>query len=72
MSSFAKRKARVIKVDDDDDVPLGSSAITTDQQSVSEGAAAPKFTRKPLRQSGLRKSINPPHTMTTTTTTDRS
>ncbi|EGY15333.1 uncharacterized protein VDAG_06187 [Verticillium dahliae VdLs.17] len=58
MSSFAKRKARVIKVDDDDDVPLGSSAITTDQQSVSEGAPAPKFTRKPLRQSGLRKSIN--------------
>ncbi|EEY23790.1 conserved hypothetical protein [Verticillium alfalfae VaMs.102] len=59
MSSFAKRKARVIKVDDDDDVTLGgSSSTTTDQQLVSEEAPAPKFTRKPLRQSGLRKSIN--------------
>ncbi|KAM0282406.1 hypothetical protein ACHAQH_003087 [Verticillium albo-atrum] len=59
MSSFAsKRKARVIKVDDDDEAAPGSGPATAEQQPVSDEAPTPKFTRKPLRQSGLRKSIN--------------
>ncbi|KAM0329461.1 hypothetical protein ACHAQA_004770 [Verticillium albo-atrum] len=59
MSTFAsKRKARVIKVDDDEDAALGSGAASTEQPPVSDEVPAPKFTRKPFRQSGLRKSIN--------------
>ncbi|KAL0935710.1 uncharacterized protein CTRU02_210301 [Colletotrichum truncatum] len=60
MSSFTpKRKARVIKVHDDeeDDAPAASP---TGQEPVKDDGApiAVKFTRKPFRQSGLRKSIN--------------
>ncbi|KAF6843720.1 hypothetical protein CMUS01_01827 [Colletotrichum musicola] len=82
MSSFTpKRKARVIKVNDDEDegapnapataqepVKDGESAIPVQRRCAdavrkANGAAddAPvtvKFTRKPFRQSGLRKSIN--------------
>ncbi|KAI8292234.1 hypothetical protein K4K60_009435 [Colletotrichum sp. SAR11_57] len=79
MSSFTpKRKARVIKVHDEEDddasksspepVKDGESAVPVQRRcadavrkanGVADGAPiALKFTRKPFRQSGLRKSIN--------------
>lgn len=87
MSAFAsKRKARVIKVDDDQQPESPSAAPTSSQERVKDGtfteppqrpfansadkaneipedglapSAAPvKFTKKPFRQSGLRKSTN--------------
>ncbi|KAK1569767.1 nineteen complex-related protein 2-domain-containing protein [Colletotrichum navitas] len=60
MSAFTpKRKAKVIKVLDDDEYDTGKSS-PTGQEPVNNDAApvAVKFTRKPIRQSGLRKSIN--------------
>ncbi|WYZ44640.1 hypothetical protein EsH8_VII_001076 [Colletotrichum jinshuiense] len=60
MSSFTpKRKARVIKVHDDEEDDAGM-ASPTGPEPVKDDAApiAVKFTRKPFRQSGLRKSIN--------------
>ncbi|OLN81508.1 hypothetical protein CCHL11_10309 [Colletotrichum chlorophyti] len=60
MSSLTpKRKARVIKVHDDEDEDTGSASPSA-QESVKDDSApiAIKFTRKPFRQSGLRKSIN--------------
>ncbi|KAK1998095.1 hypothetical protein LX36DRAFT_635006 [Colletotrichum falcatum] len=60
MSAFTpKRKAKVIKVLDDDEDDTGK-ASPTGQEPVKDDAApiAVKFTRKPIRQSGLRKSIN--------------
>ncbi|KAL2756698.1 hypothetical protein ACRALDRAFT_1075560 [Sodiomyces alcalophilus JCM 7366] len=65
MSSFAaRRKARVIKVDDDDEPGLGSTATATaGDESLkkpvdsSDSKPTAKFIKKPFRQSGLRKSI---------------
>ncbi|EFQ33644.1 hypothetical protein CGRA01v4_02060 [Colletotrichum graminicola] len=60
MSAFTpKRKAKVIKVLDDDEHDTGKPS-PTGQEPVNNDAApvAVKFTRKPIRQSGLRKSIN--------------
>ncbi|CAI0641048.1 unnamed protein product [Colletotrichum noveboracense] len=57
MSSFTpKRKARVIKVHDEED----DDASKSSPEPVKDDGApiAVKFTRKPFRQSGLRKSIN--------------
>ncbi|KAF9872564.1 hypothetical protein CkaCkLH20_10061 [Colletotrichum karsti] len=60
MSSFTpKRKARVIKVHDDDEDDASKSSPTGQEPVKDEGAPiSVKFTRKPFRQSGLRKSIN--------------
>ncbi|ROT39644.1 hypothetical protein SODALDRAFT_349820 [Sodiomyces alkalinus F11] len=66
MSSFSsRRKARVIKVDDDDETGLGNPATAAaGDESLkkpvgsSEPTPTAKFTKKPFRQSGLRKSIN--------------
>ncbi|GKT97157.1 hypothetical protein Ct61P_15007 [Colletotrichum tofieldiae] len=56
MSAFTpKRKAKVIKVLDDEEEDTGK-ASPTGQEPVKDGAV--KFTKKPFRQSGLRKSIN--------------
>ncbi|WQF84211.1 hypothetical protein CDEST_09225 [Colletotrichum destructivum] len=60
MSAFTpKRKAKVIKVLDDDEDNT-TTASPASQEPVKDDAApvAVKFTRKPFRQSGLRKSIN--------------
>ncbi|KAK1964602.1 hypothetical protein LY78DRAFT_582165 [Colletotrichum sublineola] len=60
MSAFTpKRKAKVIKVLDDDEDDTGN-ASPIGQEPVKDDAApvAVKFTRKPIRQSGLRRSIN--------------
>ncbi|KAK5992622.1 hypothetical protein PT974_06036 [Cladobotryum mycophilum] len=63
MSSFgAKRKARVIKVDDDEENTDGSPP-STESGSSKEEPVKPSFGsksgRKPFRQSGLRKAFNP-------------
>ncbi|SPO02498.1 uncharacterized protein DNG_05171 [Cephalotrichum gorgonifer] len=61
MNSFgSKRKARVIKVDDPDEEPTNPSEASPNG-AESNSPQAPLFakvTRKPFRQSGLRKSIN--------------
>ncbi|TEA12714.1 hypothetical protein C8034_v005814 [Colletotrichum sidae] len=53
-----KRKARVIRVDDDEEVSAPAASPTGQEPVKDETAPAVKFTRKPFRQSGLRKSIN--------------
>ncbi|EFY99088.1 hypothetical protein X797_002588 [Metarhizium robertsii] len=63
MSSFtAKRKARVIKVDDEEGSD-GSSSSGLDAAGSKEDVHKPLFGsksgRKPFRQSGLRKTFNP-------------
>ncbi|KAL2876320.1 hypothetical protein SGCOL_008496 [Colletotrichum sp. CLE4] len=60
MSAFTpKRKAKVIKVLDDDEYDTGKASPTGQALVKDEGEpVAVKFTRKPFRQSGLRKSIN--------------
>ncbi|KAH6695112.1 nineteen complex-related protein 2-domain-containing protein [Plectosphaerella plurivora] len=59
MSSFgARRKARVIKVDDDEE-NVSKSAVSANQDTEDNASKpAAKFGKKPFRQSGLRKSIN--------------
>ncbi|KAL6837420.1 nineteen complex-related protein 2 domain-containing protein [Trichoderma camerunense] len=66
MSSFgAKRKARVIKVDYDDDESSGDAPTVAEGGSVKDDVDAVKPTfgskvgRKPFRQSGLRNTFNP-------------
>ncbi|KAL6701690.1 nineteen complex-related protein 2 domain-containing protein [Trichoderma pleuroticola] len=64
MSSFgAKRKARVIKVDYDDDESSGDAPTVAEGGGVKDDVVKPKFGsklgRKPLRQSGLRNTFNP-------------
>ncbi|KAM6485402.1 nineteen complex-related protein 2-domain-containing protein [Trichoderma sp. SZMC 28011] len=64
MSSFgAKRKARVIKVDYDDDESSGDAPPAAEGGSVKDDAVKPMFGskvgRKPFRQSGLRNTFNP-------------
>ncbi|KAM5355340.1 hypothetical protein ACJ41O_001986 [Fusarium nematophilum] len=63
MSSFAgKRKARVIKVADEDDSVENGSSLSGDSVSNDEPPKpvfGAKSGRKPFRQSGLRKSFNP-------------
>ncbi|KAL6794829.1 nineteen complex-related protein 2 domain-containing protein [Trichoderma sp. SZMC 28013] len=64
MSSFgAKRKARVIKVDFDDDESSGDAPSVADGGTVKDDAVKPTFGskvgRKPFRQSGLRNTFNP-------------
>ncbi|KAL7908571.1 nineteen complex-related protein 2 domain-containing protein [Trichoderma velutinum] len=64
MSSFgAKRKARVIKVDYDDDESSGDAPPVAEDGSVKDDAVKPVFGskvgRKPIRQSGLRNTFNP-------------
>ncbi|CAH0029707.1 unnamed protein product [Clonostachys rhizophaga] len=65
MSLFAaKRKARVIKVSDDDDAgdqPTSSSDSGNIESEVSKPLFGSKNSRKPFRQSGLRKAFNPPN-----------
>ncbi|KAG8674824.1 hypothetical protein FPOAC2_00859 [Fusarium poae] len=64
MSFAAKRKAKVIKVADEDDpsedvtAPTGDNG-TSDDIEPSKPLFGAKSGRKPLRQSGLRKSFNP-------------
>ncbi|CEJ89198.1 hypothetical protein VHEMI05056 [[Torrubiella] hemipterigena] len=63
MSSFSgRRKARLINVDDDD----GNGITNTDKGAAdastsddSQPKFTPKFTKKPIRQSGLRKTFQP-------------
>ncbi|KAL7956775.1 nineteen complex-related protein 2 domain-containing protein [Trichoderma compactum] len=64
MSSFgAKRKARVIKVDYDDDESNGDAPSVAEGGIVKDDAVKPifgsKVGRKPFRQSGLRNTFNP-------------
>ncbi|KAK4059786.1 hypothetical protein Trihar35433_10602 [Trichoderma harzianum] len=64
MSSFgAKRKARVIKVDYEDDESSGDAPLVAEGGSVKDDAVKPTFGskvgRKPFRQSGLRNTFNP-------------
>ncbi|EEU48126.1 uncharacterized protein NECHADRAFT_75386 [Fusarium vanettenii 77-13-4] len=63
MSSFAgKRKAKVIKVADEEDTAESVSAPSGDTGSSDEPSKplfGAKAGRKPFRQSGLRKSFNP-------------
>ncbi|KAJ4862707.1 nineteen complex-related protein 2 domain-containing protein [Trichoderma breve] len=64
MSSFgAKRKARVIKVDYDDDESSRDAPPVAEVGSVKDDAVKPTFGskagRKPFRQSGLRNTFNP-------------
>ncbi|PNP58738.1 hypothetical protein THARTR1_01754 [Trichoderma harzianum] len=64
MSSFgAKRKARVIKVDYDDDESSGDAPSVAEGGGVKDDVVKPTFGsklgRKPLRQSGLRNTFNP-------------
>ncbi|QPC75241.1 hypothetical protein HYE68_005993 [Fusarium pseudograminearum] len=62
MSFAAKRKAKVIKVADEDD-PSDDVSATTGDNGTSDELSKPLFGaksgRKPFRQSGLRKSFNP-------------
>ncbi|KAG5927637.1 hypothetical protein E4U42_002004 [Claviceps africana] len=62
MASFAaKRKARVIKVDEED-VSHDNSPLSTDSPDTTKELDTPilatKLSRKPFRQSGLRKAVN--------------
>ncbi|EHK25118.1 uncharacterized protein TRIVIDRAFT_177099 [Trichoderma virens Gv29-8] len=64
MSSFgAKRKARVIKVDYDDDESSGDAPPVAEGGSAKNDVVKPAFGskvgRKPFRQSGLRNTFNP-------------
>ncbi|KAL6876780.1 nineteen complex-related protein 2 domain-containing protein [Trichoderma novae-zelandiae] len=64
MSSFgAKRKARVIKVDYEDEESSGDAPPAAEGGSSKDGDAKPVFSskmnRKPLRQSGLRNAFHP-------------
>ncbi|KAH0530351.1 hypothetical protein TsFJ059_004980 [Trichoderma semiorbis] len=64
MSSFgAKRKARVIKVDYDDDESSGDAPPVAEGGNVKDDSVKPTFGskvgRKPFRQSGLRNTFNP-------------
>ncbi|KAL7943054.1 nineteen complex-related protein 2 domain-containing protein [Trichoderma barbatum] len=64
MSSFgAKRKARVIKIDYDDDESSGDAPPVAEGGNVKNDAVKPAFGvkvgRKPFRQSGLRNTFNP-------------
>ncbi|TFB02283.1 hypothetical protein CCMA1212_005666 [Trichoderma ghanense] len=64
MSSFgARRKAKVIRVDYDDDESGGDAPPVTEGGSLKDDGAKPVFSskssRKPLRQSGLRNAFNP-------------
>ncbi|PTB68171.1 hypothetical protein BBK36DRAFT_2991 [Trichoderma citrinoviride] len=63
MSSFgARRKAKVIKVDYDDDESSGDAPPATEGGGLKDDGARPVFAsksnRKPLRQSGLRNALN--------------
>ncbi|EGR50529.1 uncharacterized protein TRIREDRAFT_21971 [Trichoderma reesei QM6a] len=63
MSSFgARRKAKVIRVDYDDDESSGDAPPATEGGSLKDDGAKPVFSskvnRKPLRQSGLRNALN--------------
>ncbi|GFP56528.1 hypothetical protein TASIC1_0007002000 [Trichoderma asperellum] len=64
MSSFgAKRKARVIKVDYDDDESSGDAPLKAEGGGPKDDDVKPVFNskaaRKPFRQSGLRNTFNP-------------